>query len=62
MACMEHECCECGTIWFDNKRYGTCPKCGSSSVSDTFDEPLSDFADEDPYADEYDDDEDDDES
>lgn len=37
MACMEHECSSCGTVWFDNGP-GVCPKCGSQDIVSHFDE------------------------
>jgi rubrerythrin len=40
MACMEHECDECGHIWFNNKPGGNCPICGSPYVRHTFDEAF----------------------
>ena len=38
MACMEHECENCGEAWFDNKASGQCSACGSSEVRSFFDE------------------------
>jgi predicted nucleic acid-binding Zn-ribbon protein len=40
MACMEHECADCGHVWFDNEppAASPCPKCGSHDVSHFFDE------------------------
>jgi predicted nucleic acid-binding Zn-ribbon protein len=38
VACMEHDCAECGATWHDNQRHPACPKCGSTNVSSHFDE------------------------
>lgn len=38
MACMEHECCECGHVWFDNSMNRECPVCGSKDTTRHFDE------------------------
>ena len=41
MACMEHECLRCHTVWFDNCVSGQCHQCGSIDVANLFDEkPL----------------------
>lgn len=45
-ACMEHECWDCGEVWFDNKRFGRCPKCGSRNVSAWFDEEPLEYEEE----------------
>ena len=39
MACMEHECETCGYVYFDNRRYGCCPRCGGATI-DHFDEDI----------------------
>jgi Zn finger protein HypA/HybF involved in hydrogenase expression len=44
MSCMMHECRDCEYFWGDNLTAFLCPKCGSSKVSNEFDEP--DFDDE----------------
>jgi predicted nucleic acid-binding Zn-ribbon protein len=44
VSCMEHECADCAHWWGDNFTAFLCPKCGSSKVSNEFDEP--DFYDE----------------
>jgi predicted nucleic acid-binding Zn-ribbon protein len=41
MACMEHECGECGLWWFDNRLKGPCPDCGSKIVISKFDEDFN---------------------
>lgn len=41
-ACMEHECHECNHFWANNKKENKCPECGSSNVSNNFDEPMED--------------------
>jgi predicted nucleic acid-binding Zn-ribbon protein len=47
MACMEHECLDCGHVEFNNKPgCGSCAKCGSQNVTSTFDEPAEDHAPE----------------
>ena len=38
MACMEHSCNKCEYIWINNKWEAICPKCGSLSVSNDYDE------------------------
>ena len=38
MACIEHECGDCGEIFMDNNSGGRCPTCGSHDVSSFFDE------------------------
>jgi len=38
MACMEHDCRDCGEMWFDNKPDGECPKCESTNVAHFHDE------------------------
>jgi len=38
MACMTHECNECGAMWHDNKTHSKCPKCGSDDVYSEYDE------------------------
>jgi len=39
MACIEHDCKECGAYWADNgPRYQDCPECGSHETVYTFDE------------------------
>lgn len=38
MACMSHECLDCGEWWFDNEPRSDCPKCGSSNTIGFFDE------------------------
>jgi rubrerythrin len=38
MACMEHECHECGYLWHDNTPRGNCPQCGAWDVGHYFDE------------------------
>ena len=38
MACMEHECLECGDITFNNKQTGGICKCGAYHWASTFDE------------------------
>jgi hypothetical protein len=42
MACMEHDCQDCGHTWFDNERAPPCPECHSVHVSHFFDEQDSD--------------------
>ena len=37
MACVEHECQECGYFQIDNQRYSACPKCGGR-ITNLFDE------------------------
>jgi rubrerythrin len=41
MACMEHECSDCGHVWFDNSTVRTCPVCGERG-SNLFDEEGDD--------------------
>lgn len=38
MACMEHECLQCGYIWFNNTYNSSCPECGSRIALHYFDE------------------------
>jgi Zn finger protein HypA/HybF involved in hydrogenase expression len=38
MACLEHECMDCGEFWMDNDPRGICPECGSTDVHTDFDE------------------------
>lgn len=42
MACMEHVCEECGYTYFDNTRYGCCPKCGGDTRDYCDEEPEED--------------------
>lgn len=50
MACIEHECFECGHLWTDNEYANQCPECKSTEVSNWFDES--------PFGDNYKDSED----
>lgn len=43
MACMEHYCIDCEKIDFDNKFWEVCPNCGSTNVSNDFDESPDSF-------------------
>lgn len=45
MACMEHECADCGHYDMDNRRWSRCPKCGSTRVTNWFDEPPEEHLD-----------------
>ena len=58
MACMSHQCFTrivkgdavsyCHEMWFDNSRYGTCPKCNSEeNVRSSYDEAGDDDYDDD---------------
>jgi len=58
MACMSHQCFTrivkgdavsyCHETWFDNSRYGTCPKCNSDeNVHSSYDEAGDDDYDDD---------------
>jgi len=38
MACMEHNCLKCDHVWFNNRAYDYCSKCGSMQVSHHWDE------------------------
>ena len=40
MACMDHECLDCGEQWFDDKLHPACPNedCQSENVTNHFDE------------------------
>jgi len=40
MACMEHVCDDCGSVWIDNQTNGSCPKCKSTNVGHYYDEPV----------------------
>jgi len=42
MACLEHECLTCGNVWMDNRPYGECSMCGSTSFTNWFDEEVTD--------------------
>ena len=58
MACLDHDCNECGYMWHDNIRFSNCPKCGSTNSHVTFDEyPDYDYFEEDDEEYEEDDDE-----
>lgn len=39
MACLDHECVECGYSWMDNAHAYMCAKCGGR-VTNTFDEDI----------------------
>lgn len=60
MACMEHECRDCNHVWFDNKKGGPCPACGSNDIADFFDEQPDVEEDEDEEEEWEDDDDPDD--
>jgi predicted nucleic acid-binding Zn-ribbon protein len=52
MACISHECYDCGEWWSDNSLHSECPKCGSWDSIGHFDEPPEpeedlDFEDDD---------------
>ncbi len=38
MACLEHECNRCLTLWFSNRQDEPCPECGGFDFHTTFDE------------------------
>lgn len=38
MACMDHECLDCGEWWADNSTDRECPFCGSMNTTMFFDE------------------------
>ena len=40
MSCVDHECHDCYHQWFDNSTSKSCPKCGSTRSSLSFDEPM----------------------
>jgi predicted Zn-ribbon and HTH transcriptional regulator len=42
MACMEHECEQCGLVDFDNITWTKCPNCGSEKISNIYDEAFID--------------------
>ena len=42
MACMDHYCKDCQTVWMDNKRSGICPKCKSTRIVSFWDEEGDD--------------------
>jgi len=45
---MEHNCSECGEMWFDNKYRPPCPKCGNTMGNGHFfDEAPECFYDDD---------------
>jgi predicted nucleic acid-binding Zn-ribbon protein len=45
MACLDHECVDCGFAWMDNQKAFGCPRCGGR-VSNDFDEDLHDHEDD----------------
>ena len=48
MACLEHQCARCQYVWHDNTIWRRCPSCGSSPVTNYFDEdPLFEENDDD---------------
>lgn len=47
MACMQHDCADCGHRGFDNHSWKYCPMCGSKNVSNDFDEAPESFIDDD---------------
>ena len=46
MACMEHDCAECGHVWFDNVPRRRCELCGSWNVAHFFDEDYHQYQEE----------------
>lgn len=38
MACLDHECRECGEMWADNDYTSECPTCGALNKTTFFDE------------------------
>jgi predicted nucleic acid-binding Zn-ribbon protein len=40
MACMEHECRDCGHVWFNNTAREKCPRCLGCDVANYFDEEF----------------------
>lgn len=51
MACLEHECHGCGTLWHSNRTNESCPECGGNDYSTVFDEvPDYDYGDRDEEA------------
>lgn len=56
MACLEHDCHDCGHVWFDNNLSRRCPMCCSHNTSRLFDE-LCDDVDTPEYTREYEEDE-----
>ena len=54
MACMEHQCRNCGNNWFSNASHAACAKCRSTNVAHYWDEAPDAWEDEDPDDDETD--------
>lgn len=38
MACITHDCLQCGYIWHDNGEQKICPACKKDKVHESFDE------------------------
>lgn len=45
MACMSHECGDCGHMWFNNASAWSCEECGSGRVSSFYDEQDMEYMD-----------------
>lgn len=58
MACLDHECRECGEMWADNDYTSECPACGALNKTTFFDEdpePHPEYLEEEPEEDDDDD-------